>query len=136
MIGKKISCWRCEAKMPVIALLAPNVDNTEGQVCVLSDIDHIPQEILSFIQEKVPTFKLKQSKMAGKKYFANTCPKCGVLYGDFFLHSEPGAAFFPTNEQEAKSLYMKEIPLTKPVKIRAGLNLGLGEMILANVKRI
>lgn len=118
MIGRKISCWRCESRMPVIALLAPNVDDTEGQVCVLSDIDDIPQKILTFIQERVPTFKLKQSKMAGKKYFANTCPKCGVLYGDFFLHAEPGAPFFPTDEQEAKSLYMKEIPLAKPVTIR------------------
>ena len=136
MIGRKISCWRCECRMAVIALLAPNVDDTEGQVGVLSDIDDIPQEILSFVQTKVPTFKLKQSKMAGKKYFANTCPKCGVLYGDFFLHAEPGAPFFPTDEQDAKSLYMKEIPLAKSVEIRADLNLGLGEMILSNVKRI
>ncbi len=82
------------------------------------------------------SIKLKNSKMAGKRYFANTCPKCGVLYGDFFLHAEPGAPFFPSDEQEAKSLYMKEIPLAKPVEIRAGLNLGLGEMILSNVKRI
>jgi len=49
MIGQKISCWRCESRMPVIALLAPNVDDTEGQVCILSDIDDIPQEVLSFI---------------------------------------------------------------------------------------
>jgi hypothetical protein len=74
--------------------------------------------------------------MAKKKYFANTCLKCGVLYGDFFLHAEPGAPFFPTDEQEAKSLYMKEIPLVKPLEIRAGSNLGLGEMILSNAKRI
>ena len=42
MIGKKISCWGCESRMSVIALLAPNVDRTEGQICVLSDIDNIP----------------------------------------------------------------------------------------------
>jgi hypothetical protein len=42
-----------------------------------------------------------------------------VLYGDFVLHAEPGAPFFPTDEQETKALYMKEIPLAKPVTIRA-----------------
>jgi len=136
MIGQKISCWRCESRMPVIALLAPNVDDTEGQVCVLSDIDDIPQEVLSFIQSKVPTFKLKNSKMAGKKYFANTCPKCGVLYGDFFLHAEPDAPFFPSDEEAAKSLYIKEIPLSKSIEIRAGLNLGLGEIILKKKKKV
>jgi len=136
MIGQKILCWRCETRMAAIALLAPNVDDAEGQVCVLSDIDDMPQDVLSFIQRKVPTFKLRYSKMAGKKYFANTCPKCGVLYGDFFLHAEPGAPFFPSDEEQAKSLYMKEIPLSKSVEIRAGLNLGLGEIILSNAKKL
>ena len=32
--------------MPVIALLAPKVDDTEDQVCMLSDIDYIPEEVL------------------------------------------------------------------------------------------
>jgi hypothetical protein len=91
---------------------------------------------MSFIQSKVPTFKLKYSKMAGKKYFANTCPKCEVLYGDFFLHAEPGAPFFPSDEEQAKTLYMKEIPLSKSIEIRAGFNLGLGEIILSNAKKI
>jgi len=73
--------------------------------------------------------------MAGKKYYANTCPKCRVLYGDFFLHAEPGAPFFPTDEEDAKLLYIKEIPISKTV-LNAGLNLGLGQMILSNAKRI
>ena len=98
MIGQKIFCWRCNSRMTVIALLAPNVDNTDNQICVLSGIEDIPQDILSFIQSRVPTFKLRYSKMAGKKYFANTCPKCGVISGEFFLHDEPGAPFFPSNE--------------------------------------
>ena len=130
------SCWRCGAKMPVIALLAPKVDDTENQVCVLSDIDYIPEEVLSFIQNKVPTFILKYSKTIKSKYFANTCPKCRVIYGDFFLHDEPGAPFFPTDEEEAKSLYIKEIPLSKSIEIRASLCLGVGEVILSNAKRI
>jgi len=136
MVGLKIHCWRCEAKMPVITLLAPNVEETEDQVCLLSGIENLPKEVLSFIQSRVPTFKLKFSKTANSKYFANTCPKCGVLYGDFFLHDEPGAPFFPEDEEDAKSLYIKEIPISKPVEIKAGLSLGLGEIILSNARKV
>jgi hypothetical protein len=122
--------------MPVIALLAPKIDDTEEQVGVLTGIDTIPKEVLKFIQSKVPTFKLKHSKMAGKKYFANTCPKCGVIYGDFFLQDEPGSPFFPEDEDTAKYLYIKEIPLTEPIEVSARLGFGLGEMILSNAKRV
>ena len=98
MVGLKIHCWRCDAKMSVISLLAPNVEDTEDQVCLLTGIENLPKEVLSFIQIRVPTFKLKFSKTANTKYFANTCPKCGVLFGDFFLNDEPGAPFFPEDE--------------------------------------
>ena len=136
MVGLKIHCWRCEAKMPVISLLAPKVEDTEDQVCLLSGIERLPKAVLSFIQIKVPTFKLKFSKTANKKYFANTCPKCGVLFGDFFLNDEPGAPFFPKDEKDAKALYIREIPISGPIQIKAGISLGSGEIILSNAKKV
>jgi hypothetical protein len=136
MVGVKIHCWRCQAKMPVISLLAPKVDDTEEQVCLLSEVEEIPKDVLSYIQSKVPTFRLRYSKMADTRYYANTCPECGVLYGDFFLHDEPGAPFFPENEEDARFLYINEIPLLGPVQITAGLSFGLGEIILRNAKKI
>jgi hypothetical protein len=71
MIGMKILCWRCQSKMPVIALLAPHVANTDGQVCVLGHIEEMPEKILRFIQQKVPTFRFRTSQMGGSRYFAN-----------------------------------------------------------------
>lgn len=136
LIGMKVPCWRCNSKMTVVSLLAPHVADTENQVCVLSNIERMPQEILGVIQKRVPTFQLRSSLMAGSKYFANTCPNCHVIYGDFFLHSEPGAPFFPESEEDAKSVYLTEIPLLKPIKIEASPGFGLGEMILSNGKRI
>ena len=100
MVGKKYFCWRCGASMPVIALLAPNVEEIE-EVCLISQIQYIPWNILSFIQEKVPSFVLRYSKTAETKYYANTCPKCKVIYGDFFLNDSqsstrtaPNRSFF------------------------------------------
>ena len=122
--------------MPVVAILAPHVEDTENEICLLSDIVELPKEVLSYIQKRVPTFRLKFSKMAGQKYFGNTCPKCRVLSGSFFLHSEPGGPFFPTDEEEAKSLYLTEIPLSNPISVKASLNMGVGELILNNAKQV
>lgn len=136
MIGRKIPCWRCQTKMPVIALLAPHVANADGQVCVLGQIEEMPEEILRFIQQKVPTFRFRTSQMGGSRYFANTCPKCRVISGHFFLHEEPGSVFFPTSEEEAKSLYITEIPVSGVVEMEASPGIGIGELVLENAKRV
>ena len=104
--------------MSAVAILAPNIEDTDNQVCVLSEIEDMPAEVLNYIQKRVPTFKLKYSKTVGQKYYANTCPDCGSLSGDFFLHSEPGAPFFPTDEREASLLYMTRIPIERPISVQ------------------
>lgn len=136
LIGKKIHCWYCNNKMPVIALLAKNVDNSGGEVCILSDIQRLPKDIYFFIKNKVPSFKLRFSKTADYKYLGNTCPKCGKLFGDFFLHSEPGSPFFPTDEDNAKSLYIREIPLNRSITVIASCGIGVGDIILKNARQL
>lgn len=136
LVGIKIYCWKCDSKMSVVALVAPKIDNFEDEVCVLSDIVKLPNTVLSYIQKRVPTFKFKYSKTVGSKYFANTCPKCGVISGDFFLHSEPGAPFFPMNEEEASLLYRTEIPISEPFIVKSGYHIGTGELILNYSKPI
>jgi hypothetical protein len=130
------SCWRCGAKMPVITILAPNVEGAGKEICILSEITELPEAVLAYIQGRVPTFKLKFSKTIEQKYFASTCPKCGVLSGDFHLHSEPGAPFFPTNTRDAASLYMTELPVSGQIHVRASMDIGCGGLILKHAKRI
>lgn len=130
-----ICCWRCGADMPVVALIAPNVPETEGTVCILSDVRELPSSVLAFVQRRFSTFKLKYSKTTQSKYYANTCPRCGVLSGDFYLHSEPGVPFFPTTE-EATDLALEVIPIQAPIQVRAGLGMGVGELIMEKAKRI
>ena len=122
--------------MPVVALLAPKIEDTEGEICILSGITELPEIALAYIQRRVPTFKRKFSKTIGQKYFANTCPQCGVLSGDFHLHSEPGAPFFPTDEHEAGSLYMTELPVTGQIHGRASVSMGCGALIVNHARRI
>jgi hypothetical protein len=131
-----IACWRCGAGMPVVALIAPNVPEAEGEICTLSDVKELPSEVLSFIQKRFPSFKLKYSKTIQSEYYANTCPECGVLSGDFYLHSEPGAPFFPTTENEAKDLVIETVSINPPIYVRASLGMGGGDLILGNVNRL
>jgi len=136
MIGKKVYCWWCGKKMPVIALLAPHVENSYNEVYTISGIKKMPNNVRFFIQSKVPTFLFRYSKTVEEKYFANTCPRCKVIYGGFFLHDEPGAPFFPADEEDAKLLYIKEIPLDEPIKIDGGAGSGTGEMILEHAIKV
>ena len=79
---------------------------------------------------------MKYSKMAGHKYLGNTCPKCGLLTGEFFLHAEPGGPFFPETEEDAKYLYIREIPLAGPINVDASRGVGCGDLILNHAKRL
>jgi hypothetical protein len=44
--------------------------------------------------ERPKTIQFRYSKMAGTKYWANTCPYCNSIQGDFFLFSEPDSPLF------------------------------------------
>ncbi len=131
----RMSCWRCGADMPAIALVAPSVAATEGEICLLSEVEELPESVLQFVRKRFPSFKLKYSKTLGLRYYANTCPRCGVISGDFYLHSEPGAPFFPTTEEEAKQLTLEAIPLAGPITIRAGVGVGAGDLILEHARK-
>jgi len=123
-------CWRCGSDMQVVALLCENTDEPEMGPFILSSTATLPSRVVEFVQRRCPTFRLTFSKTVGAKYYANNCPRCGVISGDFFLHSEPGAPFFPTEEDEARSLTLERIPLSEPVVVVSGCGYGTGEMIL------
>jgi len=127
-----ITCRYCKAAMHAVALIAPNVPETEGDVCILCDITELPDSVLSFIQSRFPTFRRQFSKSAQSEYFANTCPVCGVLSGDHYLHSEPGAPFFPTTDEEARRLTIDPVALQGSIDVQASLRMGSGDLILNN----
>ena len=135
LAGTTIGCWRCGSDMPAVAIIAPNVPDARGEVCSLSGVRSLPGRVRRFIQKRFPTFRLKYSKTTQSEYYANTCPTCGVLSGDFHLHDEPGAPFFPTTEDEASRLTIEEIPLDGPVQIEAALGMGTAELILKHAKK-
>lgn len=70
-----------------------------------------PQTLSQFAR-LAPNFRYATTSTAGD-YLANHCGHCGVVQGDFFLHSEPGGAFFPETQAAAARIVMQHcaIPL-------------------------
>ncbi len=135
LVKGKTDCWKCGESIQVFALLAQNVVGDEGEPYTLSEIEELPETVLSFIEKRAPNFRLTYSRTADFEYFANNCGHCGALIGDFFLHSEPGGAFFPNTEEEAEQLQLLEVPIEGGVEIEANGHQGLADVILANAKR-
>src|SRR5260370_26338973 len=106
-------CWRCGANQDVIALatrrvIEPDVDEEdslgeEDEPVILNNIGQIPEAILRHILATHPAFEKRTSRTAGNAYYMNTC-SCGAHFGDFYLHSEPGGAFFPDTEEDASRI--------------------------------
>jgi hypothetical protein len=136
LVTGEIGCWRCGAVMPVVAILCENAEGPEDiGPYILSNTAELPHVLITFVQRRCPTYRLTYSKTVGGKYYANNCPKCGVISGDFYLHSEPGGPFFPTDQDEASSLTVETIPVTERCFARTGFGYGTGHLILQYAKR-
>ena len=123
--------------MKVVGILCDNVQDPQMGSFFLISLATLPTHVVEFVQRRCPAFRLTFSKTAGEKYYANNCPECGVISGDFYLHNEPGAPFFPIEEAAAKSLTIEQIPLSAPVTIDAGFSGGnCCELILQHAQRI
>ena len=59
-------------------------------------------------------------------YYANHCERCEALQGDFYLHSEPGGAFFP--EFEGNDAYVQFVAMHGLAEMTGDIGQGpLGE---------
>jgi hypothetical protein len=69
-------CWKCREKSPVI-----DWKHESGEGELWSQDDHIGRKL----QDMFPFFKKGYTKMTGTLYYANHCPRCGTIQGDWFV---------------------------------------------------
>lgn len=77
-VVKQITCWKCGKKT--------NVYTWPGH------------EVWETRQPPLPkpeSLQWRFSQMIEGHYWANTCEKCGMIQGDWFLYEEPDGPFFP-----------------------------------------
>lgn len=91
------TCWKCNKKMLVYAW--PNSSELENNE---------PGG-----QPRPSTVKYRYSNTQGESYWANCCPYCDAIQGDFYLYSKPDGPFFSlepkTDTAEAFNLDMIKI---------------------------
>ena len=124
-------CYKCANKTAVISLASNNfyylnTDENEDEKWFRADgwsffsmPVFIENELVGKINKLFPNYKIAYSKTAESSYWANLCENCGALQGDFFLHSEPGGAFFPLEIEEYEQLTFITVPSKFDVEIDA-----------------
>ncbi|MBS0340659.1 MAG: hypothetical protein JSS56_09030 [Proteobacteria bacterium] len=145
LLSTETACWKCGRPMKAVALAAHaleedgervgDVDDTSDML-ILRGVSGMPDEVLKELVRRNPSYGKRYSGTAADSYFANNCD-CGTFIGDFYLHAEPGGAFFPTSETEAGTIIVEYLPSQEPVEIHGTWGAGVGDFILAhaNVKR-
>ncbi|HSU53294.1 MAG TPA: hypothetical protein VLT36_04475 [Candidatus Dormibacteraeota bacterium] len=114
------ACWRCHAVQAVVALafrwkLDPSRKVSdqpgEGETVLLKNIHRLPPEVQTCINALHPAFKKQPSRTSGTEYFMNTC-ECGAHFGDYYLFSKPGGAFFPMDQEQQKRISREKLHLS------------------------
>lgn len=133
----EINCWNCRKEMTVLGLLAPTVLNAEDDaVCILSNIKELPEKLLTQIQSVNPNFQYRKSNTFQDSYYANVCPYCNKITGDHHLHSEPGGAFFPMEDEDIEKIRLHKIEFDEVIEIDSSYSMGMGEVMLEKGKMV
>lgn len=124
-------CWKCNAVSSVFSFKLPEeheefepVEDDEDEFALdrnlgewkshglrstVSYVNSLPPRVQKQIRRFTENFKLAYSKKAGSRYFMNHCQHCGSKFGDFFMHNEPGGAFFPTSPGQASQMILYRV---------------------------
>lgn len=124
-------CYKCAESTTVIALASNDFycldyDANDNQKWLqMHDLFFFPMpvhmntEVTDLLNRLFPQFKKGYSKTVGGKYWANHCERCGVLQGDWHMHSEPGGAFSPMEIEQCKELTLISINTDFYVEFKA-----------------
>lgn len=141
LLRSETSCWKCGAIQEVIALASEHVSDEddeepeEDELALLEKVEMIPADILECIRARHPAYEKRKSKTAGSTYYMNVCT-CGAHFGDHFLQSEPGGAFFPQEEEQAALITIEQLPFSGTFDFKCGCSWGEGAFIFEHAKRV
>ncbi|HAL05857.1 MAG TPA: hypothetical protein DCP26_00660 [Brevundimonas sp.] len=113
-------CWRCRDPFQAIGfLLAPGVvidDGPERGRETLKDwafieyATRLSQDVARFAQQVQSAYREGYSRTTNSRYWANHCPACQALQGDFHLYSEPDGAFWLADRDDAARMRAQRLP--------------------------
>lgn len=89
------ACWSCQDEMPVYTW--------DGHRPWGADVPP-PTPVPS-------TVKLAHSRTIGREYWANVCPSCESLLGDFYLHLTPAGPFYGLKSNAVLTAIVRQLEL-------------------------
>lgn len=125
IIEGKIDCWKCNNRIGVFAfgVNSSNVidilenrpidifKETGYDIQIWRISEDIPEKIREILTKDFGC-KMKYSKTINEVYFANICPHCDSLQGDYFLYDEPSSPF---GERSNSELILHKINLSHDI---------------------
>ncbi|WP_104657399.1 hypothetical protein [Ralstonia insidiosa] len=122
------TCWKCRESTPVFSIAVPPShlmqyplpDDGDGPITAiaweaaeyggfLSDLVEMSGSVRKVLAAHCPAYRVDYSHTADTNYLMNHCASCGAKQGDFYLHQEPGGAFFPITEDEAARITLRRV---------------------------
>ncbi|MHC1481473.1 DUF5710 domain-containing protein [Frateuria aurantia] len=130
VIESSTSCWKCLNLTRVFSFFLPEeheqfefVEDEDESftlsvdlgkwVChgyrgTVSNISDLSRKVANELSRYTKKFKSAYSK-GGGRYMMNHCEHCGSKQGDFYMHCEPGGAFFPVSPEDASRMILNKI---------------------------
>lgn len=130
IIESTSDCWKCAIWTRVYAFMLPEeheefeqVDDDEEFTLesnlgewirrdhrgTVGSVHSLSPSVAAEVCRHTANLKQAYSKTAGHRYIMNHCEHCGAKLGDFYMHSEPGGAFFPTSPKQASKMLLIKI---------------------------
>ncbi len=103
-------CWRCHAEIEVLSIYCHSgwVDGDRYEEFTVSNITAIDDSLRQQL-ERWPLFRFGYNKSADGRCLTNHCPRCRVVQADYYLHCEPGGAFFMVKGAPAGAIALERL---------------------------
>lgn len=116
-------CYSCGTDVEVVAIVTknfidPEYDDPEamrGEVCLLSNVGSLPEEILEIVQARYPQYMPRWSQTMEMDYLMTVC-RCGAHQGDHYVHK----AFFNAACYEPETIKVEKLLLEGSWEIGCG----------------
>jgi len=124
LLQAETKCWKCGQRTRVTTIWVPSfadaadVEGPEdepeiGGAATLRHIEDLDDDVAAHVREVAPWLKPGYSETASATYWANHCPHCDALQGDYFVMGVNGPFFFQFRaEADALELISGRGPLS------------------------
>ena len=104
VVGACTPCWRCRTVIEVVCIYCDTgwILGDEQVGFLVSNVAAMDEALRRQLARWPQYHPVRGGALAG--CFANHCPHCRCVQQDFFLHCQPGGAFFSLDDAPAGTL--------------------------------